>query len=151
MKILLISITCMTLLATSCGRSTTTPRNPTFLPTRIYLQTPTLPPSPSASTTHESTQNPPSSSSSPTSPYEQVVDLAKADLARRLKADPQVIRLLRIRGDEFPAGDLGCPGPSVTPRPIPALVSGQVIVFEYSSQEYTYHTRRGQVVFCGPW
>jgi hypothetical protein len=151
MRLYTIILTCFTLLATSCGIPTTPPQPTTSLPTRTIQQTAASSPSTNASTTQTPTHVSPSASTSTDSPYDEVVNLAKADLARRLKTDPQHIHLLHINADEFPAGDLGCPAPGVTPRPIPAIVSGQVIVFESDSQEYTYHTRKSQVVFCGPW
>jgi hypothetical protein len=151
MRLFTIMIICLTLLITSCGRPTTTPLPPTLLPTHTNLQTPAPSQPASVSTTQKATHIPPSLSPNSNSPYDEVVNLAKADLARRLKTDPQDIRLLRISADEFPAGDLGCPAPGVTPRPIPAIVSGQAIVLEHDSQEYTYHARKSQVVFCGPW
>jgi hypothetical protein len=57
----------------------------------------------------------------------------------------------KARPDEFPADTLGCLGPDVTPRPIPAMVSGQVIILEVGGVRYSYHARKEQVVFCGPW
>ena len=129
----------------------TTSQPPTSLPTHPSQQTPAPSRPASIYTTQKATHIPPSLSPNSNSPYDEVVNLAKADLARRLKTDPQDIRLLRISADEFPTGDLGCPAPGVTPRPIPAIVSGQAIVLEHDSQEYTYHARKSQVVFCGPW
>lgn len=83
--------------------------------------------------------------------YDAIVQAAIDDLARRLGVGSQTIALVSISGDEFPAGDLGCPSPKETPRPIPAFVTGQVIVLEVQGEQYIYHARKGQVAFCGKW
>jgi hypothetical protein len=83
-------------------------------------------------------------------PYAEIIQIARQDLAQRLGIPGEAIRLVSVTPDEFPAGDLGCPAPGRTPRPIPALVSGQSIVLDAQGRQYTYHARRSQVVFCGP-
>ena len=83
--------------------------------------------------------------------YASTIEKARQDLAARLGLDLATIQFIQLSPDEFPADTLGCLGPDVTPRPIPALVSGQVILLEARGVRYTYHARKEQVVFCGPW
>ncbi len=71
------------------------------------------------------------------------------DLAGRLGIDTGKVSVVNIYSDEFPAGDLGCPSPGVTPRPIPAIVSGKVIELEANGEEYIYHTHGVDFVYCG--
>ena len=78
-----------------------------------------------------------------------LVDRLKADLTTRLEISPDGIEFHSVQADEFPAGDLGCPDPKATPRPIPAFVSGQVIELVYAQTIYIYHTHGEQFAFCG--
>jgi hypothetical protein len=83
--------------------------------------------------------------------YATTIEKARQHLAARLRLDPAAVQFIQLNLDEFPADTLGCLGPNVTPRPIPAIVSGQVIILEANGLHYTYHARKEQVVFCGPW
>ena len=83
--------------------------------------------------------------------YASTIEKARQDLAARLRLDPAAVQFIRLNLDEFPADTLGCLDAGVTPRPIPAIVSGQVIILEAGGIRYTYHARKEQVVFCGPW
>ncbi len=83
--------------------------------------------------------------------YAATIDLARRHLAQRLGMSPSEIHFVSLSADEFPADTLGCMGPGVSPRPIPAMVSGQVIILRAAGARYTYHARRDQVIFCGPW
>jgi hypothetical protein len=83
--------------------------------------------------------------------YASTIEKARQDLAIRLGLDLAAVQFIRLSVDEFPADTLGCQGPDVTPRPIPAIVSGQVILLEARGTRYTYHARKEQMVFCGPW
>jgi hypothetical protein len=87
----------------------------------------------------------------PPKTYARTIEKARQDLAARLGLDLTAIQFIKLNPDEFPADTLGCLGPGVTPRPIPAIVSGQVILLEAQGVRYTYHARKEQVVFCGPW
>ena len=80
---------------------------------------------------------------------ERVVRLAMEDLARRLGVRPDKIVLISVTADEFPASNLGCPSPKKTPLPIPAFVTGQVIVLQNRGEYYVYHARGRQAIFCG--
>lgn len=84
-------------------------------------------------------------------PLSPAAALARADLAKRLQKPLAAIEFLREYSDEFPADNLGCLGPGVTPRPIPAIVSGRVIQFKVGETIYNYHSRGSELVFCGPW
>lgn len=79
----------------------------------------------------------------------QAVGEARQDLARRTGQTVDSIVLLAIEGDEFPAGDLGCPGTGPA-RPIPALVTGSRIWLEAAGVRYRYHAHGSDVVYCGP-
>ena len=76
---------------------------------------------------------------------------AVADLAARLEVEPEIIDVVRIITDDFPAQNLGCPLPGgKTPEPVqPAFVMGQEIVLAVEEQQYVYHAHGGVVVFCG--
>lgn len=77
------------------------------------------------------------------------VQAAIDDLAGRLNVEPALIGLISISADEFPAGDLGCPDPKKPSKPLDAIVSGQRVLLEFEGQDYEYHIRPGQVVYCG--
>jgi hypothetical protein len=108
-------------------------------------------------------QNPASQTSRPTpewtkSPrmttpedYAGTINKARQDLAARLRLDPAAVQFIQLNLDEFPADTLGCLFPDATPRPIPAIVSGQVILLEAGGLRYIYHARQEQVVYCGLW
>ena len=74
---------------------------------------------------------------------------AAEDLASRLGVQPGDLRIVSVTADEFPAGDLGCPQPGVTPLPMPAIVTGQVILLEVDGVQYRYHAHGPQLVYCG--
>jgi hypothetical protein len=89
---------------------------------------------------------------SPTTPppaNNEIAEKARMDLASRLAMPVAQVRLVKIYADEFPPDNLGCPGPSATPQPIPARVSGEVMILEANGSQYTYHTRKNKLVFCG--
>ncbi|MBN1148428.1 MAG: hypothetical protein JXA78_14305 [Anaerolineales bacterium] len=88
---------------------------------------------------------------SPAFSYDELGRKAQTELAARLNIPLQSIQIIRIVPDEFQASYLGCPAPWQTPLPLPAIVSGQTIILEANEVRYTYHARRGQLVFCGPW
>jgi hypothetical protein len=106
---------------------------------------------PTASPTPEWTRAPVKATAAGTAAVEfaGTIEKAKQDLAKRLGLDPGLIQFVQLTPDEFPADTLGCLGPGLTPRPIPATVSGQVIVLEAAGVRYIYHARNEQVVFCG--
>ena len=92
---------------------------------------------------------PPASQSPARTEPERVVRLAMEDLARRLGVGLDKIVLISVTADEFPASNLGCPSPKKTPLPIPAFVTGQVIVLQSRGEYYVYHARGRQAIFCG--
>lgn len=81
-------------------------------------------------------------------PIEDPVDLARADLARRLGIETSQIVIVHIQADEFPASNLGCPGK--TTQPMPALVSGIEIVLAEGDHQHVYRARKRTIVYCGP-
>jgi hypothetical protein len=83
--------------------------------------------------------------------FANTIETARQDLASRLGLPAEAIQFIQLSLDEFPADNLGCLGPGVTPRPIPTMLSGQVILLEAGGVRYSYHARKEQVVFCGPW
>lgn len=82
----------------------------------------------------------------------RAVELARADLARRLNVDPATIAVVVVYTDEFPIQNLGCWPPGTRePEPvIPAFVTGQEIRLAVGEQEYAYRAHGGAVVYCGP-
>ena len=85
-----------------------------------------------------------SAGKTPSQDYARTIERARQDLAVRLALSPSLIQFVHVSTDEFPADTLGCLGPEVTSRPIPAIVSGQVILLEADGLRYTYHARREQ-------
>jgi hypothetical protein len=75
--------------------------------------------------------------------------LATLDLARRLGIAPDGIVVEGVDPDEFPADNLGCLLPGQTPRPIPAIVSGQRIMLRASGNLYEYRAKGTEIVYCG--
>lgn len=74
---------------------------------------------------------------------------AVEDLAQRLDVPVEEIAVVSIVGDDFPAGDLGCPAPKEPTRPSLGFVTGYRISLTASGTTYYYHTHGGQIAFCG--
>jgi hypothetical protein len=81
--------------------------------------------------------------------YPDEVSVAIRDLAKRLNVDISQILIIKAYPDEFPISNLGCPGGKEEPQPMPAIVSGIVIKLGFDREQYIYHARRTQVVYCG--
>jgi hypothetical protein len=76
-----------------------------------------------------------------------VVQLARADLARRLDLALEGIRLVSIEAVQWRDASLGCPRPGMLYAQV--LTPGYRVTLEAAGQEYAYHTDRGQrVVLC---
>ena len=91
-----------------------------------------------------------SPTSTPSAPgRSNVAALATRDLARRLGIAVDGISVESVESDEFPADNLGCLLPGQTPRPIPAIVSGQRIMLRAGGKLYEYRVRGTEVVYCG--
>lgn len=76
------------------------------------------------------------------------VERAVEDLARRLDVPEDEITVVRVYGDDFVGDNLGCPGGKTPLRPIPALVTGQVIELEAGGQIHVYHAAGAELVYC---
>lgn len=76
-----------------------------------------------------------------------LINIAKKDLARRLKLTSDEIEVLHVEKAEWPDTSLGCAEPGLTRRPV--VIPGYRIVLSTMDQEYVYHTdRENGVVFC---
>jgi hypothetical protein len=119
-----------------------TPAVPSDEPTT--LSTPTPEPHPTTSV--------PTPSAAPTvglvpSEAQEVVALARQDLAERLDVDPRAIELISVEAVEWPDASLGCPKPGQMYAQV--ITPGFRVVLEARGETYVYHTDRGQtVVLC---
>lgn len=76
-----------------------------------------------------------------------IIELAQADLARRLGVEPSTIVLVYKKGIVWPDATLGCgkPGMDFTPVETP----GFILEFVVGSIKYTYHTDSiSRVIIC---
>lgn len=69
---------------------------------------------------------------------EPLIQMAKADLAKRLGAPEGEIEVLEARAVVWPDAGLGCPQPGMSYIQIP--FDGGLIVLEVAGQEYNYHS-----------
>ena len=69
---------------------------------------------------------------------EPLIQMAKADLAKRLGVPEAEIEVLEARAVVWPDAGLGCPQPGMSYIQIP--FDGGLIVLEVDGQEYNYHT-----------
>ena len=67
-----------------------------------------------------------------------LIQMAKADLAKRLGVPESEIEVLEARAVVWPDAALGCPQPGMAYIQIP--FDGGLIVLEVDGQEYNYHT-----------
>jgi len=122
-----------------------------------YYQTETPTPEPSKTIENRSiTLNPPTPSPFATpealeipAHFAGLLDLIQTDLARRLNTGKAEVVLVEFYADEFPASNLGCPVEKGVPRPLPAILTGNVFILEAQGYRYIYHTHGDQFVFCG--
>ena len=75
-----------------------------------------------------------------------VADLARKDLAARLKVDPAKIETISQKPTVWPDGSLGCPKPGM--NYIQMEVRGSIIELRASGKTYTYHADKKRVVYC---
>ncbi len=75
-----------------------------------------------------------------------VTDLARQDLAERLKIDAAKIETASQTETVWPDGSLGCPKPGM--NYIQMLVPGYVIELRVKDKTYTYHSDKRRVVHC---
>ncbi|MBI4504950.1 MAG: hypothetical protein HY691_05395 [Chloroflexi bacterium] len=109
------------------------------------------PPQPAASPAPVPTIRPPAGQPSPTpgvpAGVAMLVDIVRADLARRLGVDAQAIAVLRTESVDWPSTALGCPEPGMVYAQV--ITPGYRVVLEHGGRQYTYHTdRRQRFVLC---
>lgn len=75
-----------------------------------------------------------------------LMQLAREDLARRLRVDAAKIRLGGVAAKQWPDSSLGCPLPGEEPQAGP--VEGLLLTLRYAGRVYTYHTDRRTVRPC---
>ncbi len=74
-------------------------------------------------------------------PAQPLVDLAKADLGRRLGLDPGQVKLVSVEETTWNDGSLGVPKPGM--MYVQTLIPGYRIVLAQGGQIYEYHTDMG--------
>lgn len=78
---------------------------------------------------------------------EGVVELARADLARRLGLATEAIRLVSVEAVDWPDASLGCPRPGKLYAQV--ITPGYRLLLAVNDQTYWYHTdRQRNVVHC---
>ena len=78
---------------------------------------------------------------------QEVVGLARADLAQRLEVDREAIEVISVEAVEWPDASLGCPEPGQMYAQV--VTPGFRLVLEARRERYEYHTDREQtVVLC---
>lgn len=80
-----------------------------------------------------------------TSQSDDVVDLAVADLATRLRVRPAAIEVIRTEEITWSDGSLGCPEPGVFYTQ--ALVEGYRVVLGHDDRVFLYHAGSDAVPF----
>jgi hypothetical protein len=76
----------------------------------------------------------------------RVQDLARRDLARRLKVETQDVKVLRLRPMIWPDTGLGCPEPGSRHEAIET--QGFLVELVHAGKTYSYHSDRVRVVLC---
>lgn len=80
---------------------------------------------------------------------EPLIQMAKSDLAKRLRIPEATIKVLEARAVVWPDASLGCPQPGMMYIQIP--FEGGLIRLEAGSQEYNYHSGGKEGLFlCEP-
>lgn len=75
-----------------------------------------------------------------------LTDLARQDLAGRLKIDAAKITVVSQKETVWPDGSLGCPQPGMSYMQM--QVPGSIIELSASGKKYTYHADQRRVVHC---
>lgn len=79
---------------------------------------------------------------------EEVVRLAREDLAQKLDLAAETIRLVSCEAVEWRDASLGCPQPGMMYAQV--ITPGFRVVLEAERKRYEYHTDRSRiVVLCG--
>lgn len=77
-----------------------------------------------------------------------VMQVAQADLARRLNAAQSEVTVTNVQSTTWPDDSLGC----ASPRDVEAQekVKGFKITLEYAGQDFSYHTDQQRAIPCPP-
>jgi len=79
---------------------------------------------------------------------EEVVNLAKADLAERKGIDKEEIVVVEVVEVDWSDTSLGCPEPGMMYAQV--ITPGYKILLSYAGETYQYHSDKvGRVVYCG--
>ena len=79
---------------------------------------------------------------------DEAIEKARADLATRLQADPDSIRLYGTRPQQWRDNTLDCPRPGEAV--VAQRVNGFKLFFRYKGRLYTYHSDLSDVRACPP-
>jgi hypothetical protein len=83
----------------------------------------------------------------PGTPAEEVIALARADLAQRLGVAEEEIVVRSLEAVQWPDTSLGCPQPGMMYAQV--ITPGYRVVFEVGGKAYEYHTDAGQsTILC---
>jgi len=105
---------------------------PRFIPKPEPTQgeTPSMPPSPIASTTPN---------------LQSLVDKAREDLAQRLSISTTQINIIEAKEVTWSNSSLGCPQPGMLYADV--LTPGYLILLNANGQDFEYHTGKGSDIF----
>ena len=79
---------------------------------------------------------------------EEVVELAKADLAKRKGLDKDEIVIVEVEPVDWSDTSLGCPEPGMMYAQV--ITPGYKILLSYAGETYEYHSDKvDRVVYCG--
>ena len=132
--------TLIILILTAC-----TPRLiPTPSPTQISVSTPTEAQPVLTPTQGEMPQMPSTALPQPAG-LENLIKMAKDDLAQRLSVEISQIRVLDARDVVWPNSSLGCPQPGMLYAEV--LTPGYLILLNVNGQEYEYHAGKNSDAF----
>lgn len=90
----------------------------------------------------------PSSTSSPSiSAPQNLIEIAREDLAQRLSLSISQIDLVDAKEVIWPDSSLGCPQPGMAYADV--LTPGYMIILKAGDKEYEYHASKGTfVIYC---
>ena len=114
----------------------------TNVPRQVFPQTPV----PTTSSNDDSVGT--SAGITPDPNLHPFVQIAVADLAKKLQISAEKIRISSMEATIWPDGSLGCPKQGITYTQ--ALTPGFKLTLEADGKSYPYHTDENEtVVFCG--
>ena len=142
--LIIASIVCMLFFLVRCSQvdDPNAPNDATPLPSDLTPMVPAQPPQ--GDTTPMTPAIP-----SPASGLENLVQLAKAELAQRVAVSMDQITLVEATEVEWSNSSLDCPQPDMAYLQV--ITPGYRILLEASGTQYEYHSNRdAYVVFCDP-